>query len=318
VLTLPEDLDPCDFLLREGAGAFRSLVDSAVDPLTFALDRAEQRFEVESPEGSRQAAEWVLSVLARVPSVTRAGLDVKVAKALDSLSRRLRVPVSTLDRRLRQIQREARRVRPARPASSTAATAIEEGEGHLARPDAYKIKDSAIGPAAEPAGSAAGAKVGAPVPIRPASLDPLDRELIEVVLNEPASVGRVISRVAVGSLRDAPLRAILQACYDLYGEGQSPSFELVSLRLDDRAVRALAVDLSFPIEPAPLPEGVRPAPWQDRLEQVLVRLTERERQVNIQAVRDAMKEVDHATDPEQYHALHVELVRLMSQRPVTK
>ena len=33
VLTLPEDLDPCDFLLTEGADAFRAMVDRAVDPL---------------------------------------------------------------------------------------------------------------------------------------------------------------------------------------------------------------------------------------------------------------------------------------------
>ena len=41
VLTLPEDLDPCDFLRREGADTFRALVDRAVDPLAFAIGRAE-------------------------------------------------------------------------------------------------------------------------------------------------------------------------------------------------------------------------------------------------------------------------------------
>ena len=109
VLSLPDGLDPCDFLLGEGADAFRDLVDRAVDPLSFAIARAEARFDLDSLEDSRLAAEWVLSILGRVPRSHAAGLDVKVAKALDTLSQRLRVPVATLDRRLKELQRSARR-----------------------------------------------------------------------------------------------------------------------------------------------------------------------------------------------------------------
>ena len=109
VLSLPDGLDPCDFLTREGADAFRDLVGRAVDPLSFAIARAEARFDLTSLEDSRLAAEWVLSILGRVPRSHAAGLDVKVAKALDTLSQRLRVPVATLDRRLKELQRAARR-----------------------------------------------------------------------------------------------------------------------------------------------------------------------------------------------------------------
>ena len=37
VLSLPANLDPCDFLLKEGADAFRALVERAVDPLAYLL-----------------------------------------------------------------------------------------------------------------------------------------------------------------------------------------------------------------------------------------------------------------------------------------
>ena len=84
-----------------------------------------------------------------------------------------------------------------------------------------------------------------------------------------ASVGRLISRVAVASIRDAPLRTILQACYDLYGEGQPPTFERVACGWTTPSVRALAAGLLLPIDSAPLPEDVRPAPWEDRLAGVL-------------------------------------------------
>ena len=69
VLTLPENIDPCDFLQREEVDAFRLLIDRAVDPLAFTIDRAEARFDLDSLEDSRRAAEWVLAVLGRFPEV---------------------------------------------------------------------------------------------------------------------------------------------------------------------------------------------------------------------------------------------------------
>ena len=113
VMTLPAKLDPCDFLLKEGADAFRALVEKAVDPLVFALRRAESLFDFQSPEGTRKAADWVLGILARVPASNKLGLDVKAAKVLDTLASRLRVPVETLDlQQVRQLQKTARAANP--------------------------------------------------------------------------------------------------------------------------------------------------------------------------------------------------------------
>ena len=47
VLTLPANLDPCDYLLEEGADAFRALVEQAADPLAYLLARAAVRFDLE-------------------------------------------------------------------------------------------------------------------------------------------------------------------------------------------------------------------------------------------------------------------------------
>ena len=52
VLSLPANLDPCDFLLKEGADAFRVLVKRAADPLAFVLERAGARFDLDSIEAS--------------------------------------------------------------------------------------------------------------------------------------------------------------------------------------------------------------------------------------------------------------------------
>jgi DNA primase len=278
VLTLPDDLDPCDFLLANGADPFLAMVDRAVDPLAFAIDRAASLYDLDSPEGSRQASERVLAVLARVPTRSGAGLDVKVAKAIDTLSQRIRVPVGMLTRRLHELHRPS-----SRP------TAVAQGEN----PEKNR-----------------------PIPV--ASLDPVDLELIRILLNEPSVVGRLVMRVTVASLRDAPLRAILQAFYDLHAAGASPSFEQVYGRIDDPAVRDLATTLLGPLERAPLKSGFDFAPLEVRLTMALFSLADRERQERIRELRAALNELDQSLYPDEYNAIHREILKYYHQRPDNK
>ncbi len=140
---------------------------------------------------------------------------------------------------------------------------------------------------------------------------------MQVVLNEPAAIEWLATRIAPSCLRDASLRAILQACYDLQAEGQSPGYENLMVRLDDPAVRALATDLitssalSMP-EPSPMSEGVRPAPWRDRLERLLTVLDHRERQARLEDLKRALEASDRHADPDAYRAIELEYRRLLT------
>ncbi len=288
VLALPEKFDPCDFLLSQGAEPFRSMVDAAIDPLTFAIDRAGSRFDLESMEGSRQAAEYVLAVFARIP-VTKGGaggLDLKIAKGLDTLSRKLSIPVPDLKKRLAKL----RAPKPNRPP-------VEE-------------------PTPDNPGSGREVPTPRTPPIRPVDLDPIDRELIKIVLNEPKVVTALITRVTVSSLLDAPLRAILQVCYDLYGEGVIPTFDRITSRLDDRELRALAAGLQQPVNDpnsVMLEHGLSlSTPLEDRLAQVLVRFDDRERKHRLKDVQAALAETDPKSDPVGYQALQREQFQLLT------
>ena len=79
------------------------------------------------------------------------------------------------------------------------------------------------------------------------------------------------------------------------------------LRLDDPQVRALAAGLLLPMDPAPLPENVRPASWQDRLKGVLGTLAERERQNRLRDLRRALAETDEADRPGRLSCLTVRI-----------
>jgi DNA primase len=221
-------------------------------------------------------------------------MDIKIARALDTLSRRLRVPVDLLKQSLKRLQ-----------SSASAAAASSRNNQIAAEASAATTR----GETPEPPTA----------PIRLTDLDPIGRELVEIVLNQPNVVSRLISQVAVVSIRDAPLRAILQACYDLHGEGMVPTFDRVALRLEDAATRALAAGLLLPKDPAPMPDYAQPAPWEDCLAGVLSRLAQRDSNEHLQDLKDALKEIDPAERPEEYQALKRELWhRLQSMRPDTK
>jgi len=307
VLSLPDGLDPCDFLLREGAEAFRGLIERAVDPLAFLLSRSRDRFDFGSLDGATRAADWVLSILARVPVDHRSGLnvqDVKLAKTLDTLSYRLGVDVKTLRAKLNQLRRKASR------------------DGQAGASPLHALPDLGRNAAARPSDESAVSPEDSFYfePIHPTDLDQTDREFIEILLNEPEAAAGLASRVSVSMLKDAPLRAIFQVYQDLRDEGEIPGFERIVLRLDNPNLRAFAAGLLLPIESGPLETTRREASWAERLQKLIPAIHERERQQRIRDLKKAlaMMEADDSADPDARLALKVEYRRLLNQRPDTK
>ena len=70
------------------------------------------------------------------------------------------------------------------------------------------------------------------------------------------------------------------------------------------------------LDPARFSERVRPAPWQERLEQMLIVLDERERTARRIELKKALDQTDPHADPEAYRAIQLEYRRtLTSSRP---
>jgi DNA primase len=68
ILTLPDDLDPADFLLQQGSGAFRELLQGAVDALEHKFRQATKGVDAASgTHEANQALEEVLATLAKAP-----------------------------------------------------------------------------------------------------------------------------------------------------------------------------------------------------------------------------------------------------------
>lgn len=226
------------------------------------------------------------------------GLDVKLAKALDSLSHRLGVPVADLKRRLRQVRREL--AKPARVAPPEVVTNTPNAPA-----------DPNITPSTVVSASPESPAVPESLPVRVVDLDPLEREMIEIALAHPDAVTAMAPRVHAWLIKDPTLSAILQVCYDLRREDIVPTFDRVVLRLDDNpAARALAIELVMPGDTGPLTSD--PAPWAVRLAGALKTLEIRERKARLKDVFAAVLNHDGKSESSDNRSLYAEAIRLKS------
>lgn len=95
-VTLPDDLDPADFVAQRGAEELRSLVDGAKPLVLYGIDRRLAKHDLTSAEGRTRALSDALSVLAPIKTSLLAKdyavqlasrLQMREADVLDALSR---------------------------------------------------------------------------------------------------------------------------------------------------------------------------------------------------------------------------------------
>ena len=208
IVTLPDELDPCEFLLERGAEAFAEMLATrSVDALehayrtetkglTNALDRHLNAHE------AAQAMERLLAIIAKGPA--NAGnaspeLRLREEKILERMAGQFRVDEQKIRQQLSELRRSAR------PASA------------------------AIVAAAKPA------------PLEP--IDPFERELLEILLQHPEKVRRVEEAVAAEQIASAACRDLYLAMCRLMDEGETPTFDRLMLEFEDPTVKNLLVEL---------------------------------------------------------------------------
>ncbi len=133
IATLPQDLDPCDLLLRDGADAFRQVIAGAVDALEFKLNQVLAN-GMSGVEGQRRAVDAVLGIIALAPTLPGQAGAVKTELMVSRIARRLVLKEETVWARLEELRQQrttsdstAPRVPEAAPVQSARA-APEERE----------------------------------------------------------------------------------------------------------------------------------------------------------------------------------------------
>ena len=210
ILTLPDDLDPCDFLHQRGADAFAELLaDGVVDALSHAFRTATRGLDLEHDiHGASQALERLVSIVAKAPRLrhdTTREDRMREGKFLQRFAALFRVDEAEVRRRLTTLRRQASSKTPA------------------PRPQEDVPEDSSWRPGDR--------------------LDPCERELIEMLLVHPA--GWQIAQATIGAQRltSAPLRRIYEVGCRLLADGVTPAFDRLMLEFEDPTIKSLLVEL---------------------------------------------------------------------------
>jgi DNA primase len=211
ILTLPDNLDPCDFLLERGAEAFKALLAGAVDALEHKFQLVSQRLGLSrGTHEAHTALEDVLGTLAKAPRLDERTSDaaaLRTARMLSRLAHLSGVDEATLRKRLAELRRTARRRMSLREAKET----------------------FAVPPRADTASD--------PV------LERWERHLLESLLLAPDMLDQVRATLSPEQFASPQCRAIYETACRLADSGRAATVEWLLLELDDPQLKNRLVEL---------------------------------------------------------------------------
>ncbi|HVU88751.1 MAG TPA: DNA primase [Pirellulales bacterium] len=128
VLTLPDELDPCDFLLARGRAAFEALLAGAADALEHRFRTATESISAESGvHEANQALEEVLGTLAKAPRLAAASAGaarLKEEQILNRLAAKFGISEERVRARLTSLRQTARQPKRAAAGNEAVAAAV--------------------------------------------------------------------------------------------------------------------------------------------------------------------------------------------------
>jgi DNA primase len=256
IATLPEGLDPCDLLVRDGPEPFRFALANAADALDYKLNQVLAAEEAQGVEGRRRAVDAVLGIIALAPVMAGEAGAVKQELMVTRIAQRVGIKEETVWARLRDLRARKRR------ADRGDETAENDGKRH--------------GPA-------------------PGE----ERELLEVLLAEPALVPAAAAGVSPEEIRHPEVRRLVETLYRLHASGEVPDLDRLRLQIDDARLASYLLRLQEVGRHHP----DRPA-WLQRILAVF-----RERRV-LTETQELQNQLHAVSD----HDKAVDLLRLLQQR----
>ncbi len=204
VLTLPEGLDPCDFVARHGAEQFEKLIGTAVDALEHKVRVATAGVDVvNDTHAASRALEDILSTIAKAPKLqitVEESRRLREQQMLNRLARQFAIPEEQLRKRLANLRQNQ-------------------------RPSAQTSSETP------------------PRPSSAAQLTAQECELLELLLRHPELAPQAMERISQDDLDSNPAKKIYSLYFNLDAVGEPLEFARVITELEDPQLKHMVVEL---------------------------------------------------------------------------
>lgn len=215
VATLPDGLDPCDLLLKDGGvETFKKVLTSAADALDFKLNKLFERDSNPNVEAERRIATDILGTMASAPAIPGAAAQMKRESIVNRLAHRLKWKQETVWARYGELRKEYEQREKERAQK-------EREQPREGRPT---VRSDAVMPTNERPRGAKGGGVA----------EAAERQLVELLLADPALVPAAATQLTAEEITHSGLRRILTELYAIHAAGAVPDLEALRARLDDR------------------------------------------------------------------------------------
>lgn len=204
VVTLPDQMDPCEFLQVRGVSEFRAHLVGAVDALEHKLTCELEGIDVvRDTHRATAALDNVLQMFARRPQNSLAGASMlREQQMLSRLARQFHLEPETLRHRVAELRG---RVRP----PARAAEAVSQS---------FTMA-------------------------RSANLDPKERELLEILLQDETQVDYAVENISPNQFVSDGARAIYEIYCDCFYTGRPADFAGVMTQLENPQLKSLLAEL---------------------------------------------------------------------------
>jgi DNA primase len=225
-LTLPGGQDPADFLMAQGAEALRALLTQSVEAWEYKYRLVVERYGVDSIDSRHRILQEMLEILLEVPAAEGAGLAAKWREReqiiLGRLAQRLKVGEAFIRDRLRDL-------RTARQQRGETSRPVELPGGNR--------------PGGTTAPAATAAPMIPPLPKLPTRDEQAELDLLLALFAHPEQAELAAREVSPAEFQHVGLRRLYELCLMTLARGQSPSFERLTLQIEDLALSRLAVEV---------------------------------------------------------------------------
>lgn len=247
ILSLPDGLDPFDFLMAEGGGAFQALVDKAPDAIAHKILVETRGVDlVNDTHRSNQALENILKTLASIPEDENStAKSIREDQMLLRLGRQFQLAPEMVRRRLTDLRKKTR-VRPD--------TSDSEVKKDLVDYSKFDKKES---------------------------------ELVQLLIQDPSLLDRAVENVSPEQFRVGVLRDLYELMGEFFHEGRGVGYQQLTVEVEEPRLRKLVDHLhDEAIAKKEIHEEQNSAyamDFEDQLQSIILRFNEREVESGTQA-----------------------------------